>query len=391
MNTRRIFGVLFLLNLFNYVDRQVLYAVFPLLQTDLHLTDLQLGALASAFILVYLCYAPVAGLLADRFARPKLISFSALVWSLATLASGAAKNFSHLLAARGFIGVGEGGFTTMAQPFLAEHYPKEKHARVLALFGLALPLGSALGYALGGILGQAWGWRLAFMVVGVPGVFLALAAWFLPDAARLPKTASELPRLTDYIQLFRNKPFLYVCLVQTVVTFVMGGFSAWAPTYLVRYLHVTAAQAGTWFGGLVIVCGAAGTFLGGELAQRRSQKSPRAYYEVMALSLAGCVLPLWLGLAASHVCAALIFFGLAVLFLFLPTGAIAAALVDTTPAAVRATAFAVNICIIHLLGDALSPTLLGLLSDYWNLKGAFLLGTLVILPGLFFCYQAGKK
>ncbi len=386
--TRRLFLVLFLLNLFNYIDRQVLYAVFPLLQADLHLSDGQLGVLASVFMAVYMCYAPVMGYLADRYRRPHLIGFSALIWSVATLASGAAKNFSHLLTARGLIGVGEGGFTTIAQPFLAEHYPKEKHASVLALFGLALPLGSALGYALGGLIGQTWGWRMAFMVLSIPGVFLALWAWFLPDKARTVQTAR--PAFFQYGQLFTNKPFLYVCLVQTVITFLMGGFSAWMPTYLCRYLHLNVAQAGIWFGGLVIVCGALGTYAGGVLARRRLKTSPRAYQEVMFWALAGSIVPAWLGLWTTHLGTALVCFGLVITCLFLPTGAIAAALVATTPAPVRAMAFAVNIFMIHLLGDAFSPVLIGALSDAWNLKCAFLLCTLAVLPGLFFCVRVSQ-
>ena len=391
MHPRRVFWILFLLNLFNYIDRQVLYAVFPLLQTDLRLHDWQLGALASAFMLVYMCYAPLAGYLADRFPRPKLISMSALVWSLATLASGAAKNFSHLLGARGFIGIGEGGFTTMAQPFLAEQYPKEKHAAILALLGLALPLGSALGYALGGIIGNTWGWRLAFICVSIPGMFLALLAWFLPDPARLKN--SPKPDLSQYKQLFTHKPFIYICLTQAVITFLIGGCSAWVPTYFFRYLGLNVAQAGVWFGGLVIVCGAIGTYAGGKWAERLLGQTSDAYYRVIAVSLAGCLLPLWLGLTATHFYTALVFFGLAIIFLVLPTGAIAAALVDTTPATVRATAFAVNIFIIHLLGDALSPALIGFVSGLWNLKGAIMACSIVVIPGLFFCQRArnGKK
>ncbi len=387
MIARKIFGILFLLNLFNYIDRQVLYAVFPLLQTELHLSDTQLGALASVFMLVYMCYAPVTGYLADRFSRPKLIGFSALVWSVATLASAAAKNFTHLLAARSLTGVGEGGFTTIAQPFLAEHYPKEKHAGVLALFGLALPLGSALGYALGGLIGHTWGWRMAFIGLSVPGLFLALLAWFLPDRSLAPK---DRPTWAQYKQLLCHKPFLYVCFVQTAVTFIMGGCSAWVPMYFVRYLHVNTAQAGIWFGALVIVGGALGTYVGGKWAEKQLARCANAYYRIMFTALAGSVLPLWLGLQSAHPAAALGWFGLVIFFLFLPTGAIAAALVDTTPAPVRATAFALNIFIIHLLGDTLSPAFIGALSGLWNLKVAMGLSVLAVIPGLFFCSRAAR-
>ena len=390
MTIRRVFWILFLLNLFNYIDRQVLYAIFPLIQADLHLADWQLGVLASVFMTVYMCYAPVVGYLAGRVARSRLIAVSALVWSAATLACGAAKNFAHLLLARGFIGVGEGGFTTIAQPFLAEHQPPEKHALLLALFGLALPVGSALGYVLGGVLGKSFGWRLAFMAVSIPGMFLALLSWFLPEGAGHSVTQAKPPQWQEYGQLFKNRPFLYVCLIQTVTTFLLGGFSAWVPTYLFRYTGLDVAQAGVWFGGLVIAGGAIGTVTGGKLAQKWLKKSSRAYYRVMLVSLLGALGPMWLGLWVTNMYAVLACFGAAIVFLFLPTGAIAAALVAETPPATRTMAFAVNIFIIHLLGDAFSPVLIGVLSNTWNLKTALWICTAAVLPGIGACRLAGK-
>lgn len=384
-----LFIILFLLNLFNYIDRQVLYSVFPLLQTDLHLSDGQLGLLASVFMGVYMCYAPLMGYLADRFKRPRLIAFSALLWSGATLLCGAARNFTTLLTARGLTGVGEGGFTTIAQPFLAEKYPKEKHASLLAAFGLALPLGSALGYVLGGWLGQTWGWRLAFMVVSIPGVLVGLLAWFLPDETRVQQKVY--PSLSSYGQLFKNKPFLSICLAQAMITFMMGGYASWMPTYFVRYLHIDVAHAGTWFGGLVIVCGALGTFIGGKLAQQWRTEHSNAYYRVMMFSLAATVFPAIYGLSARSLASALISFGVVIILLFLPTGAIAAALVETTAAPIRSMAFAVNIFIIHLLGDMLSPFVIGYLSNRWELRTALLASLVVVLPGVYACYAASKK
>lgn len=387
MKLRHLFWILFLLNLLNYIDRQVLYAVFPLLQADLHLTDFQLGALASAFMLVYMCYAPVMGYLADRMSRPRLIALSALVWSGATWACGLANRYVSLLTARALIGVGEGGFTTIAQPFLAEHYPKEKHAPLLALFGLALPIGSALGYVAGGVIGQHWGWRVAFMLAGVPGVFLGLLAWtFLKDKAREMQTAR--PAWKDYFPLLKNKPFLHVCFAQAMSTFVMGGLSAWMPLYLHRYLHIGPAQAGTYFGALVIICGALGTYAGGKLAAWWLTRSPRAYYQLIALCFIIALPFCWLTLCLTHTLAVLSCLALALVVLFIPTGAIAAALVATTDERVRSMAFAINIFLIHLLGDALSPTLIGWVSDGWNLKAAVFLATLMLIPGAWSAWKA---
>ena len=380
MKIKHLFWILFGLNLLNYLDRQVLFSVFPLLQTDLHLTDLQLGTLASAFMLVYLCYAPVMGYLADRFSRPRLIAFSALLWSGATLACGLAKSYTSLLIPRGLIGVGEGGFTTIAQPFLAESYPKEQHAPLLAAFGLALPIGSALGYILGGLVGEHWGWRVAFMVAGVPGVLLAvLARTLLKDKVR--ETQIIRPGLRDYLPLLQNIPFFKVCFAQAMMTFVMGGLAAWMPTYLHRYLDVSIAKAGMQFGILIIVGGAAGTWIGGQLAAALLKRTQTAYYKLIAGSFLAALPCCWLALCSTHTTAVLGWMGLALTLLFMPTGAIAAALVATTQARMRAMAFALNILLIHLLGDALSPTLIGWASDAWNLKLAVFLATLFLIPG----------
>ena len=387
MKIKHLFWILFLLNLLNYIDRQVLYALFPLLQADLHLSDLQLGSLASAFMLVYLCYAPITGYLADRFSRPKIIAFSAFLWSGATLACAVAKNYISLLLPRALIGVGEGGFTTIAQPFLAEHYPKEKHAPLLAMFGLALPIGSALGYVLGGVVGEHWGWKVAFMLAGIPGIFLGILALFLlKDKTRQSQTLY--PSLQDYILLLKNKPFLGVCLAQAMMTFVMGGLAAWMPMYLHRYLGLDSAQAGTQFGLLVIVCGAVGTYAGGHLAARLLTHTAQAYYKLIG----GCFLAAlpfcWLMLCMTHTLSVLCSLGAALILLFMPTGAIAAALVATTDEKIRSMAFAVNIFIIHLLGDALSPTLIGWASNTWNLKVAIFSASLFLLPGAWASWKA---
>lgn len=391
MNLKKLFWILFLLNLFNYIDRQVLYSVFPLLQTDLGLNDWQLGTLASVFMLVYMCYAPLVGYFADRSPRQKWIGASALIWSAATLGCAAAKNYFSLLFTRGIIGVGEAGFTTIAQPFLAEHYPKERRATILAIFGLALPAGSALGYLLGGFIGLHWGWRAAFLLAGVPGLILSCLAFTqLKDKRHLQQAPSQNPCARDYWELLRNKPFLFICLAHAMITFITGGLSAWMPTYLHRYLEMDVARAGAVFGILVVFCGAAGTYIGGKLADKMLSLTPKAYFWIMGFSLI-FLLPLaWCGIHAQYVLPALICFGTAIIFLFLPTGPIAAALVSSTRTKVRSMAFAVNIFIIHALGDALSPMLVGRASDCWSLKTAVLLCCLAAVPGLFFTWLAAR-
>ena len=194
----------------------------------------------------------------------------------------------------------------------------------------------------------------------------------------------------DYLALLRNKPFLFICLAHAMITFITGGLSAWMPTYLHRYLEMDVARAGTVFGLLVVVCGALGTYLGGKIADKLLPITPKAYFWVMAAALILLLPPAWLGVQAQTAWIVLTWFGVAVIFLFLPTGPIAAALVSSTRTKVHSMAFAVNIFIIHALGDALSPMLVGQASYYCNLKTAVLLCCLATIPGLLFTWLAAR-
>ncbi len=391
MSPKRLFWILFLLNLFNYIDRQVLFSVFPLIQNDLRITDFQLGTLASVFMIVYMCYAPIVGFFADRHPRQYWIAASAFLWSGATLLSGMARNYLSLLTARATIGIGEGGFTTIAQPFLAEQYPKQKRATVLAYFGLALPAGAALGYLLGGVLGTSWGWRAAFMTVGAPGLLLGiLALTQIKDREHRLLEKRKKPGLSQYLSLLKNKPFLFLCLAHAMQTFTLGGLSAWMPTYFHRYFELSVAQAGLVFGGMVITGGALGTFIGGKTADRLLKKTNYAYFLVIAASFILMIPFAAAGVISHRMPFSLITFFIAITFIFIPQGPISASLVALSSRKIRSMAFAVNIFIIHALGDALSPALIGHLSDMFGLKMAVLGCVAVLLPACIFLHLSAK-
>ena len=391
MNARKLFWILFLLNLFNYIDRQVLFSVFPLIQQELQVTDFQLGTLASVFMLVYMCYAPVVGFFADRHPRQYWIAASAMLWSAATFLSGWAKNYASLLTARAFIGVGEGGFTTIAQPFLAEQYPKNKRATVLAYFALALPAGSALGYLIGAAAGAAWGWRVAFMLVGAPGFALGLlACWQVKDREHRRLDNRKKPGLGQYLLLLQNKPFLFLCFAHAMQTFVLGGLSAWMPTYFHRFFEMGVGTAGTVFGAVVIAGGALGTFIGGRLADWLLKKTDHAYFAVILASFVLFIPFAGAGILSHRTPFSLITFFVAITLIFLPLGPISAALVALSGRKVRSMAFAFNIFLIHALGDALSPALIGRMSDAVGLKMAVMACVGILLPGGLFVYLAAK-
>lgn len=390
MNPKIVLVILFLINLFNYIDRQVLFAVFPLLSDDLHLTDGQLGFLGSVFMIVYTLTAPIIAYFADRSPRQIWVSVCSALWSIATALTGMAKDFYHIAIARSFIGIGEAGFTSVSPSLAAEGFNPNIRARILAILGLALPLGSALGYLFGGVIGQKYGWRIAFYILSIPGLLLALAAFaYIKDKRETQKNDGV--KLSSYLQFFKSKSFVYLCLAEAMATFTLGGLAAWMPTYFHRYYGFTVAQAGTHFGALIIISGLIGTLGGGFLSDFLIKYTKKAYFYTTLLGYS-LALPLGLlGLLCESQTLALICFGLAMSFVFLQTGSLNAAIISITSLQIRSMAFALNIFIIHALGDAISPMTIGKISQTFDLHLAVLVAIVFLLPAIFFCYLASRK
>ena len=165
------------LNLFNFIDRYVLPGVQPLIQREFHINDAQTGLLTSAFFFTYMLIAPLTGWLGDRFPRKPLIVAGALIWSAATLLTATVHSYHTLLIRHAAVGIGEATFSIFAPALLADFYPEEDRNRVLSIFYVTIPVGGALGYLLGGVLGERYGWRMPFYVAAAPGVLIALAFW----------------------------------------------------------------------------------------------------------------------------------------------------------------------------------------------------------------------
>lgn len=390
MNPKVVLIILFLINLFNYIDRQVLFAVFPLLSDDLHLTDAQLGVLGSLFMIVYTLTAPVIAYFADRSPRQIWVSVCSCLWSIATALTGLAKDFYHIAIARSFIGIGEAGFTSVSPSLAAEGFKPEIRARILAILGLALPLGSALGYLLGGVIGQNYGWRMAFYLLSIPGFLLAIVAFIYIKDKRKP-TKDEQIKVSAYLQFFKSKSFVFLSLAGAMATFTLGGLAAWMPTYFHRYYGFTVAQAGTHFGVLIIISGLIGTLGGGMLADFLIKFTKRAYFYTVLFGYA-MALPLGLlGLLCESQTLALLCFGLAMSFVFLQTGSLNAAIISITSVKIRSMAFALNIFILHALGDAISPMTIGKISESFDLHLAVFICITFLIPAIVFIYLAARK
>jgi len=395
LNYRRYaLGLLLAVNLLNYIDRQVLFAVFPLIKIDLNLSDTALGFLGSAFMLSYLILAPFFGWLGDHYSRTGLAAGGLVVWSLATALAGFAQGYRTLLAARATVGVGEASFGTVSPGLISDFFPKERRGSVLSWFYVAIPVGSALGYLLGGVLGQSYGWRTAFLLVGLPGLLLAVPIALMRTPPRGgDNTVPQNPKnkaSAGYAALFRNRSFVCNTLAMAAMTFAIGGLAQWLPSFLHRFHDLDVAKGNTLFGATTVLAGILGTLAGGWLGDRWQKRSSKGYLLVSGWGfMIGAPFAVWAILAPGLTsCIAAIF--IAEFFLFLNTGPLNTVILNVTKPAISAMAFAVNIFFIHALGDAVSPSILGWLSDQRDLRSALLITPLAMMLAGLFCFICGR-
>jgi MFS family permease len=374
-------GALLLLlgiNLFNYIDRQILAALEPDIRASFFAPGdvnamTKTGLLGDAFFVTYMISAPILGLLADRFSRWIIVGSAVILWSLASGVSGLAATFAILFATRICVGIGEGGYGPAAPTILSDLFPIETRGRVMAIFYTAIPVGSALGYVIGGLIGAHLGWRWAFYLVAPPGLLLGLLCFWQRD----PRVAEhhlvqKAPRhtLADYLRLFRTRSYLINCIAQTLMTFVTGGLGFWVPAYL-RFRNQSPAVGMTIFGLITVVAGLISTLLGGVIADKLRSRFAASYFWVSGIGmLIACpffIVTLYIPFPTAWIA---MFF--AIFFLFLNTGPSNTALANVSVPAVRATAFAANIFVIHALGDVQAFWLLGYIGGHTNMHVAFL-------------------
>ncbi|MEY2488991.1 MAG: transporter, Spinster family, sphingosine-phosphate transporter [Verrucomicrobiota bacterium] len=357
------------INLFNYIDRQILAAVEPNIRAAFFAPGdpnamAMTGALAPAFLVTYMLSAPILGFLADRFSRWIIVGACVILWSFATAASGFALTFVALFVTRIFVGIGEGGYGPAAPTILADYFSLQVRGRIMAIFCAAIPVGSALGYVLGGIINHQLGWRWAFYLVAIPGVLLGLFCFYQQDPRARSGVRAERRRAhkENYLALLRTRSFVFNCLAQTAMTFALGGLAFWMPAYLI-FRNQPPEQATPIFGGITVVAGLLSTLLGGFVADRLQKRFSGSYFLVSGLGMLAAFPLLVLMLYTPFPLAWVLLFG-AVFFVFLNTGPSNAALANVAGPKIRATAFALNILIIHALGDALSPPLLGAVAGH---------------------------
>ena len=414
--------ILSLVNFLNYIDRQVLPAVATslLADPDLKLTDADIGFMEMSLLLSFTVLAPIFGRLGDRHPRAKLMAVAAVLWSIATGLTGVVDRLPFVprgvslhvpvidatlalsgvalafCAVRACVGVGESAYSTITPSLIADYFPPHRRATALGVFQAAIPMGFALGFVIGGVLAHFFGWRAAFMIVGVPGLLTAALVWRLREPVRgatdVPHDASALEELAaaegesargmaeagsgmagaggggesalrTALRILKTRDWLISTAGYTALTAALGAFATWAVVVLVRDKGMSQTGANVTLGVVTLLAGAAGTFGGGWVADRVAARRHNAYFLVCAVSTLLGVLPTLLVLVADDPRVYLPCVFLAVALLFVSNAPFHAILLESVPTGVRAMAVALNIVVIHACGDAVSRALVGVLSD----------------------------
>lgn len=392
-------ALLLFINLFNYIDRYILAAVEPAIRAEFLAADdpqakAKMGLLATAFMVSYMLLSPVFGILADRVHRWTIVGIGVILWSLASGAAGVATTFTILLITRIFVGVGEAAYGPTAPTLISDMFPVSRRGSVMAWFYMAIPVGSALGYAFGGLVASHFTWHWAFYLVVPPGIILGILSFMMKDPPRGNADAAHArkagrPSLADYAEIFRVPSYVYNTVGMTAMTFAIGGISFWMPTYISEFRgQPDLGRVNMIFGAITVVAGLSATLLGGITADKLRTRFPGSYFLVSGVSmLVG--FPFFVGVLYAPFPLAWVFMFFAVFCLFFNTGPSNTITANVTRPHVRATAFAITILSIHILGDAISPPIIGAITDATksaahtegNMNTAFMVVGLAILLG----------
>ncbi len=394
-NSYYIFSLLFLLYMFDYIDRLVVVSLFPYLQKDWGLTDTQCGLLVSAVYWSIVLFSFPVSIIIDRWSRKKSIGIMAVLWSLATAACAFASSFTHLFMARSAIGIGEAGYAPGGTAMISALFPEKKRAMLVGIWNISIPLGSAMGVALGGYIAAHYGWRHAFGLVALPGLIIALLFFFVRDyktveLVKSQNTTSDCPapkkmKTPDIVREFAHTPSLLLTYIGFAGnTFLTTSILSWLPTYLHRFENLPMERASI-IGSLVLLLAIVGSPLGGYLADKwlKKKDNARLLFSALSSTMTAVIFILAFGL----------FSGRTQYVLFLLGGVSAIAFASSTIAVtqdvvhpgLRAISYSMCVIFQNLLGSSLGPIFTGFISDQYDLKTALtVVSFFPLLAGTFF-------
>jgi MFS transporter, Spinster family, sphingosine-1-phosphate transporter len=403
---RYAFIILFIINILNYADRFVLPAILPKIQHDLGLNNTELGLLGSSFLLVYALSTLPIGIWADRGIRKNIVALCVGIWSVATMLAGVTRNFVQLFSVRAILGIGEAGYGPASLSLLGDLFPRAQRGRILSYWSSGTLIGAAIGFTLGGLVADAFGWRWAFYLVGIPGLIAAFLAWRLSEPQRgafdhedeatveagVPEEEENVPVVhgsigTDFwgsVAKLLKIPTYWTLVAGLVFSFfTIGGTSFWLPSYFVHTFKLSVGKAGVISGIVLVSGGLVGTLVGGWLADAVQRHRPEGRLFVAMLGfLIGAPLVL-IALFLHSLPLFIAVFILACIALNFCTGPLNAVIQDVITPNMRATAVGLSLLLAHLLGDAAAPTIIGALAD------KITLGTALITTAPTFLFLAG--
>lgn len=369
MKLGRLFTLFLLLNVVNYLDRNITSGVLPLLKEHFHASDMALGSLGTAFMLTYSLIALPFGVWSDRWKPHKVAAIGVAIWSVATLLSAFAWSMTSLFAFRALVGVGEAAYVATASTILSSHFPKNRRSVILGLFNLGMPIGGAAGVVLGGMIGVAAGWQAAFAIVGLPGLILAILTWRLPLGTQAE--SGETAKRDDGVKLglpaiaalFRNPAYVCACLGYAGISYAFGAIVLFAPSLFERDFGYTVDQAGMVTGAIQVGAGLLGAPLGGWVGDVWQKRHPRGrvYALTLVMVLSACFL--YAGLAMNN----MVCFFFSTFFVLWHVGVASAIVFDVTEKPIWNTAQSLAMLLMHLLGDIPSAVITGYISDRTNL------------------------
>lgn len=399
MSKYRVLLLLLIINIFNYIDRNALAGVSPLVKDAFQLSDASMGALGSVFLLTYTLVAVPFGVWSDLWKPQKVAAVGVAIWSMASVLTSTAVSQGPLFFWRSLVGVGEAAYVATAGTIISKRFEPEKRSKMLGVFNLGLPLGAALGVVLGGIIGERYGWPIVFIVVGAPGFILAIMAWFIRDINDIHSMGKDkqlntsdakgkeaahskldIKRLPSSLKALKA-PYWLTVIGYVGISYCFGAVINWLPMYMTRIMHYSLGDAATLSGAIIVLAGLLGAPSGGWIGDRWFSRHHGGRGYTLFLGCLASAILMWLGIQFSST----ILFGLSAFFMLWHVGVAAAMIFDTTKESIWNTATALAMLFMHLLGDVPSSTITGIISDHFGLVTAFnLLPVAMIIGGISF-------
>lgn len=382
--------VLTLIHFINYVDRQVIFPLFVFLKPEFNLSDFELGLLGSAFIIVYSFASIPLGILADKIKRNRIIGFGVLLWSVVTFLTGFVKNYIQLFLTRALVAIGESSYAPAATSILGDVFPESHRSRIMGIYNIGLYLGGAVGMIFAGIIGENFGWRSAFLIVGIPGIILSYFAFNIYEPERI--VTNHKPIISEIKELFRIPTYNFILIGATFIAFSSGSVLSWITVYTIRFQFFQLKEASLIVGFLAIISGVLGVISGGVVSDILKNRYNKTRALIIGFSLLLSVPFFLFALSAKSKTDFLIGLFITSFFMSWYFGPLIALIQEVVSSNVKATAIAFYFFFIHIFGDAFAPSIIGFFSDLYSLRLAMYLPVLSnLLSGIIFLYTIKKE